>query len=385
MNSARIYLDNCATTPLRAEVAEAMHDALAESALNPSSLHAEGRRARALLDGARDRIAASIGATRGEVTFTGSGTEADNLALIGVARATQRRGHAVASAIEHHAVLGALERLCDEGFETSLVPVDGRGVVDPAGFAATLRPETVVASVMYANNEIGTVEPIAELAKIARDRDVLFHTDAIAVPHWMQLDVRDLGADLLSLSAHKFSGPKGVGLLYVRRGVPIAPIVYGGGQELGRRPGTENLAAIVGMATALELAVAERAEHVDRIGALRDRLEAGIRSTVSDIHVNGAGAQRLPNVLNVSFGGVESEALLISLDLAGIAVSAGSACTSGSLEPSHVLGALGLEGRWQTGAIRFSLGPQTTQTEIERVLAVLPAAIAQLRAPAPAA
>jgi cysteine desulfurase len=385
VNSERIYLDNSATTPLRTEVADAMQAMFVDAGYNPSSLHAEGRRARAALDAARDRIAGLLGASRTEIIFTGSGTEADNQAILGTGRASAGRGHFVAGAIEHHAVLGPLDRLRSEGFETTLVPVDGEGIVRPQAFAAALRPDTLLASVMWANNEIGTVQPVAELAAIARDRGVLFHTDAIQTPCWLPLDVRALGVDLLSLTAHKFGGPKGTGVLYVRRGVPMAPLIHGGGQEAGRRSGTENVSGAVGFARALELAAAERGQQAARVAALRDGLEAGIRSNVPDVRINGAGAPRLPNISNVSFAGVDSAELLIALDLAGIAASAGSACTSGVLEPSHVLAALGVEERWRRGAIRFSLGISTRPSDVERVLAILPGLVARLRAPAPAA
>jgi cysteine desulfurase len=385
VNSQRIYLDNAATTALRHEVADAMRAALDDGGFNPSSLHAEGRRARSVLDGARDRIAGLLGATRTEITFTASGTEADNQALLGAVRVRERPAHIVASAIEHDAVLAALEQLRADGYETTLLPVSRDGLVAVEDFEAALRPETVLASVMYANNEIGTVQPVVELARVARAHGVLFHTDAVQAPGWLPLAVGELGVDLLSLSAHKFGGPKGVGCLYVRRGVALAPIFHGGGQEFGRRPGTENVVGIAGMARALELAEAERPRRSPLIAVLRDRLEAGIRSSVPEVRINGAGAPRLANNLNVSFAGAESEALLIGLDLAGIAVSAGSACTSGALEPSHVLAALGLEPRWRAGAIRFSLGRATTAVEIDGVLSVLPGVVARLRAPAPAA
>jgi cysteine desulfurase len=385
VNSKRIYLDNAATTALRPEVADAMREALDQSGFNPSSLHAEGRRARGVLDGARDRIARLLGAMRTEITFTASGTEGDNQALLGVVRAREHPAHVLVSAIEHHAVLAAVEQLHAEGYEITRLPVSSDGLVNVQDFESALRPETVFASVMYANNEIGTVQPIAELARIAHDRGVLFHTDAIQAPGWLPLAVGALGVDLLSLSAHKFGGPKGVGCLYVRRGVRLAPILHGGGQEFGRRPGTENVVGIAGMARALELAEAERPRKAAQIGGLRDRLETGIRSSVPDVRINGAGAIRLPNNSNVSFAGIASEVLLIGLDLAGIAASAGSACTSGVLEPSHVLAALGLEPRWRTGAIRFSLGAGTTASQIERVLSILPGLVARLRVPEPAA
>jgi cysteine desulfurase len=378
VNSDRIYLDNAATTPLRAEVVDAMRASAADANYNPSSLHAEGRRARAVLDAARERIATLLGAARKEISFTSSGTEADNLALFGVARMAPRNAHFVTTAIEHHAVLSSLDRLRDEGLETTVLPVGREGRVDPAEFAAALRPTTVLASVMYANNEIGTIQPVAELSRIARERGVLFHSDAVQAPSWLPLDVRALGLDLLSLSAHKFRGPKGVGLLYVREGVPIGPILHGGGQEFGRRSGTQNVQAIAAMACAFELAALERADEARRVGGLRDRLEAGISASVVGVHVNGEGV-RLPNILNVSFAGVGSATLLIALDLAGIAVSAGSACTSGSLEPSHVLEAMGVDPGRRAGAIRFSLGGTTSPAEIERVLAVLPPLVARLR------
>lgn len=379
MNSDRIYLDHAATTPLGPQAADAMREALADSGFNPSSLHAEGRRARALLDRMRDRVSATLGAKRKEVTFTGSGSEADNQALFGVARAHGRRGHIIASAIEHHAVLHALDALCDQGFEVTLLPVDRSGLVEPATFEAAIRPETFLASVMYANNEIGTVQPIAALAAIAHRHEVLFHTDAVQAPEWLPIDVAELGADLLSFSAHKFYGPKGVGILYIRDGVPVEPLVFGGGQEFGRRSGTENVLGIAGLAAALAYAVEGRPERAARVGALRDRLEAGIEASIAGVRINGAGAPRLPNNANVSFMDVDSEALLMRLDLDGIAASAGSACTSGSLEPSHVIAALGTDAAWHRGVIRFSLGVETSADEIDRTLAVLPRIVHDLR------
>jgi cysteine desulfurase len=380
-NSDRIYLDNAATTRLRKEVAELMTAVDAEGNYNPSSLHAEGRRARAALDAARERIAALLGAAANEIVFTSCGTESDNLALFGVAAASPRGAHIVASAIEHHAVTAALERLADRGYRTTELPVGRQGRIDCDGFAAALEPTTVLASVMYANNEVGTIQPISELAAIARARGVLFHTDAIQTPNWLPIDVGGLGVDLMTLSAHKFGGPKGVGILYVRRGVPIAPVLAGGGQESGRRSGTENVSAIVATAEALALAGAGRVEQSARVSALRDCLEAGILAAVPEVRVNGA-EPRLPNMLNLSFAGITAAELLIALDLAGIAVSAGSACTSGILEPSHVLAAMHTEPEWQTGAIRLSLGVSTSAVEIDRVLAILPPVVAGMRQPA---
>jgi cysteine desulfurase len=375
----RIYLDNSATTALRGDVADAMRETL-ETNYNPNSLHDEGRRARAVLDAARERIASLLGASRGEIIFTSNGTEANNLALLGVVRAGPPGSRVVTAATEHASVLSALQHLAEEGVETTVLPVDSDGRLDPASFSEALDPRTIVASVGYANNEIGTVQPVAELARIARRQDVLFHTDAVQAAGWLPLDVRELGVDLLSLSAHKFYGPKGVGALFIRAGTPIAPIIHGGGQEFGLRSGTQNVAGIVGMARALELAQAERVEQSRRVRALRERLESGILAAIPNVRVNGS-EPRLPNLLNVSFAGAESAALLIGLDLAGIAVSAGSACTSGSLEPSHVLAALGVDSRWQAGAVRFSLGTGTMTADVERVLAVLPEIVAGLRRP----
>ncbi|HET9030723.1 MAG TPA: cysteine desulfurase family protein [Candidatus Aquilonibacter sp.] len=375
----RIYLDNAATTPVRPEVLEAMLPFFGHAGHNPSSLHAEGRRARAGLDEARDRVAAALGVARKTITFTGSGSEADNQAIIGVARALAGRGrHIVSTAIEHHAVLHALDALRDEGFAITLLPVDARGSIDPAVFAAALRPDTVLASVMLANNELGTIAPVGELAAIARERGVLFHTDAVQAAMWLDVGPARLGVDLLSLTAHKLYGPKGVGLLYTREGLAVQPLVYGGGQEFGRRSGTENVAGIVGFARALELAVEERESNVARVGALRDRLEASL-AALDDIRINGAGAPRLPNITNASFAGIDSESLLMALDLEGVAVSAGSACTSGALEPSHVIAALGIDPRWHQGVIRFSLGAGTMEAEVERVARLVGRLVTEMR------
>ena len=375
----RIYLDNAATTALRPEVADAMRAALEESGYNPSSLHAEGRRARAVLDGARDRVAALLGASRREITFTASGTEADNTAIAGSVRALRRKGHVVASAIEHHAVLHSVFALREQGFDVSLVPVTSDGIVEPEAFERALRPDTLLATVMTANNEIGTIQPVDRLASIARERGVLFHTDAVQAVGWMPLRPRTMGVDVMALSAHKFHGPKGVGVLFSREGLAIDPIVVGGGQEFGRRSGTENVLGIAATARALELAATERPERTPAVRAMRDRLEAAIVENVADVRINGASAPRLPYISNVSFGGVTSEALLVRLDLEGVAASAGSACTSGVLEPSHVIAALGLDAHWQSGAIRFSLGDDTRPEEIERLIDVLPRLVEEIR------
>lgn len=377
----RIYLDHAATTAVHPDVLAEMLPYFVEVGHNPSSLHAEGRRARAGLDTARDRVAAALGVTRKEITFVGSGSEADNQAILSAARTYRDRGrHVVSTQIEHHAVLHALDALRDEGFEITLLAVDERGLIDPAAFANALRDDTVLASVMFANNEIGVVQPIAQLAAAARERGVIFHTDAVQGVGLVELRPCDLGVDLLSLAAHKFYGPKGVGVLYVRDGLVLPPLVHGGGQEFGRRSGTENVAGIIGLAAALERAVAGRVERAARIGRLRDRLEAGIRAHAgSSVRINGAGAPRLPNNSNISFAQLDSEALLMRFDLEGIAVSAGSACTSGALEPSHVIAGLHIDPRWHQGVIRFSLGEATTEEEIDRVLELVPRITAELR------
>jgi cysteine desulfurase len=376
----RIYLDHAATTPVRPEVVEAMVPHFSANGYNPSSIHTEGRIARASLDLARERVAGVLRCRPREVIFTGSGSEADNLAILGVARARRASGrHVVTTRIEHHAVLHACDVLREDGYDITVLDIDAAGRLEPSVFAAALRDDTVLAAVMYANNEIGTIEPIAELARIAREKGVVFFTDAVQAPGQLPLDVNVLGVDLLAISAHKFYGPKGVGALYVREGTPLEPLIHGGPQEYGRRSGTENVAGIVGLAVALELAEAERAAFASRIGSLRDRLEAAIRESVARVVVNGAGGERLPNNLSVSFPGLDAEPLLIRLDLEGVAASAGSACAAGSLEPSHVIAALGLpEGTWR-GTVRFSLGRSTTVPEIDRVAELLPAIVAEQR------
>ncbi|MDP9106669.1 MAG: cysteine desulfurase [Candidatus Eremiobacteraeota bacterium] len=349
---------------------------------NPNSLHAEGRAARAAVDSAREAVARVLGAAPREIVFTGGGSESVVLAILGAARAAVARGrHVVTVATEHHAVLHAVDVLERDGWRVTRLPVDPRGLVDPAAFAAALTPETTLASVMLANNEIGVVQPVAELARIARERGVLLHTDAVQAPGWLPLDVDALGVDLLSLSAHKFYGPKGVGVLYVRRGTALEPLIVGGGQEHGLRAGTENVAGIAGLAAALTLAESDRPVAAPRVAPLRDRLEAGIVAAVTDVVVNAGEAPRLPGILSVAFGGVPSDALLIRLDLEGVAASAGSACAAGSLEPSHVAAALGLGERYQLGVVRFSLGRDTTAAEIEDVIHRLVAIMASMGTP----
>jgi len=376
----RIYLDHAATTPVRPEVLEAMLPYFGERGYNASSLHAEGRAARAALYVARDTVARLLGAKRKEIVFTGSGSEADNPALIGVAQRRKDRGrHIVSTTIEHHAVLHALDALRADGFEVTLLPVTAAGEVSPAAFAAALRPDTILASVMYANNEIGTVAPVAELAGIARERGVLFHTDAVQAPGYLPIEVGPLGVDLLSISAHKFYGPKGVGALYVRDGVGLEPLVRGGNQEFGRRAGTENVAGIVGMARALELALTGWEAQAADIAARRDRLEAALVAAIPGLVVNGAGATRLPNNLSIAVPGVDSEQLLVRLDLEGVAVSAGSACASGAMEISHVVEAIGLGPTLSASVLRLSLGRATDDRAATRVAELLPRLVQEMR------
>lgn len=382
MNARRIYLDNAATTRIDPAVVAAMVAHYERVQYNPSSQHAPGREARAALDAARESVARSLGAAPREIVFTGGGSEADNLAIFGLTRAGRERGcHVVTCAVEHEAVLRACERLRDDGYEITVLPVDGEGRVDPAAFERALRADTVLATIMLANNELGTLQPVAELAALARERGVLFHTDAVQAPGRMPLDVRTLGVDALALAGHKFHGPKGVGALYVRDGTALAAQILGGGQEAGRRAGTENVAGIAGFALALELAVAGQRERAGRFARLRDAFEEELRARFPRVRLNGAGAGRLPNVSNFAFEGIDSALLLIALDLAGIAVSAGSACAAGAREASHVIAALGAPAWVGRGAIRISLGPDSEQSELEGVLDVL-GGIVQGAAPA---
>ena len=377
----RAYLDHNATTPVAAEVADAMHEAVRGCFGNASSIHAFGQAAKAALDDARSAVAALLGARPNDVIFTGSGTEADNLAIRGVAEAspTAGRRHLIASAIEHEAVLNTLKALSKRGWTTTLLPVGDAGVVEPAALEAALTDDTALVSVMHANNEIGTLQPIAELAGIAHRRGAVFHTDAVQTAGKLPLDVGALGVDLLSISAHKFNGPKGVGALWIRRGMRLVAPTTGGRQERNRRAGTENVPAIVGLGVAARLAAAKLSREAARLRTLRDRLESSLLDRVPDTAVNGGG-ERVPNTTNISFHGVEAEALLIALDLEGIAVSTGSACSSGTLEPSHVLRAMGLTPRRAQSSIRFSLGLGNTDDEIDRLVGVLPPLVARLRA-----
>jgi cysteine desulfurase len=389
MAPQRSYFDHAATTPLDPAVLEAMLPYYRGVWGNPSSIYAEGREARRALDGARRQVADVLAARPNDIIFTSGGSESDNLAVRGVAYAAARRGrHLVTSAIEHHAVLHSIEQLTREGFEATYVPVDREGFVDPDALVAALRPDTTLVSIMYANNETGTVEPIAELARAVKqyDRHIAFHTDAVQAAGALDIDVEHLGVDLLSLTAHKIYGPKGVGALYVRPRTPFLGQILGGSQERNRRAGTEDVAGAVGLATALRRAEETRATTSRDVGALRDYLWAELPRRLPGLRLNGPGdfSRRLPNNLSVCIGGVEGESVLIQLDLNGIAASSGSACTTGSLEPSHVLTAMGVPADTARSSLRLSLGKDNTRAEVDALLAALPVIVDKLRRLAPA-
>lgn len=376
----RIYLDHAATTPLDPRVEGAMRPFVRERFGNAGSIHSFGREAKAALDSARDTVARVLGCTSAEVVFTGGGTESDNLALLGVARANRQRGnHVVISAFEHHAVMEAALLLEEWGFEVSRLPVTPDGMVEPQSLAEAMSHDTTLVSVMLANNEVGAIQPVAELAAIARERGALFHTDAVQAAGAVASAVDRLGVDLMSLSAHKIYGPKGVGALYVRRGTRITSIMGGGEQERELRPGTENVPGIIGFAAALELAEEMREAETARLAPLRDKLVGGVLDAIPGSRLNGAREPRIAANANFAFEGVSGETLLVKLDLLGIAASSGSACAAGSLEPSHVLRAMGLSKPLAQSALRISLGRATTERDIARVLEVLPQVIAELR------
>ena len=378
-----VYLDYAATTPVRTEVYEAMIPYLTTKFGNPSSVHSIGQVIRKDLEGARASVAAAIGADPKEVLFTSGGTEADNMAIFGVAAAREQMGkHVITSAIEHHAVLHAFEALEKRGFKLTVLPVDKYGRVSADDLANAMDSETILVSIMHANNEVGTVQPIRELAEIAHGGGALFHTDAIQSLGNIPVNVADMHVDLLTGSAHKLYGPKGVGLLYKKKGVRLAGMVFGGAQEFSLRPGTENVAGIMGFARALQLAVAEQPANYRRLSALRDRLIKGLTG-LPEVILNGHPTERLPGNVNVSILRVEGESLILSLDMAGIAVSSGSACTSGSLDPSHVLMAMGLDHQAAHGSLRLTLGKYTSDDDIDYVLEVLPGIIQRLRRMSP--
>jgi cysteine desulfurase len=378
---SRVYFDHNATTPPDPSVVEAVVRALTVDFGNPSSVHYFGQQAKALLDEARSAVADLIGAEPAEVVFTGGGTEADNLAIRGAAEVLEAsdRRHLVASSIEHEAVLNTVKALSRRGWTVSLLPVDASGIVSPAALEAVIMPKTALVSVMHANNEIGTVQPIAQLAAIAHARGALFHTDAVQSVAKIPVDVRALGVDLLSLSAHKFNGPKGVGALWIKRGTRLVATMTGGKHERNRRGGTENVPGIAGLGVAARLA-RKKAGDAAHVAVLRDRLERGILAAVPDSAVNGALTPRVPNTTNISFDGVEAESLLIALDLEGYAVSTGSACSSGTLEPSHVLRAMGLPSHRTQNSIRFSLGAGNTDAQVDALVHKIPTVVEKLRA-----
>ncbi|MBS3886377.1 MAG: cysteine desulfurase NifS [Dethiobacter sp.] len=375
----KTYLDHGATTQVNPDVLEVMLPFLGEFYGNPSSIHSFGRETKKALEEAREKVAAGIGAEPREIVFTSGGTESDNIAIRGVARALQKKGnHLITSAVEHHAVLDACLALKKEGYELTVLPVDEYGMVSAKDVEAAITDKTILISIMMANNEVGTVMPVAEIGKLARERGITFHTDAVQAIGLLPLDVNDLSCDLLSLSAHKFYGPKGVGILYVRKGAKLDVFNFGGAQERRMRPGTENVPGIIGMAKAVEVVVADREKRAARISSLRDKLIQGLLK-IEDTKLNGHPEQRLPGNVNVSVKYVEGESMILSLDLKGIAASSGSACTSGSLDPSHVLIAMGLDHQLAHGSLRMTLGTDNTEEEIDYVLEVMPEIVARLR------
>lgn len=381
----RIYLDHNATTSPRPEVIDLVTRVLRDTWGNASSVHAYGQQAKSVLDEARIRVATLIGADPAEVVLCGSGTESDNLAIRGAAevQAEAGRRHLVTTAIEHEAVRATMAALGRRGFRITTIPVDASGIVSVDAVREAVTPDTALVSVMHANNEIGTLQPIAEIAAIARASGALMHTDAVQTAGRIPVDVRALGVDLLTLSAHKFHGPKGAGALFIRRGVRLAPTLTGGRQERGRRSGTEPVATYAGMGLAAELAQAALADEPGRLALLRDRLETALLAGIPDTVRNGAASPRVPNTTNLSFAGVESESLLIGLDLEGVAVSSGSACSSGTLEPSHVLRAMGCSHARALGSVRFSLGASTTEDGIDHAIDVVVRVVTRLQGQAP--
>ncbi len=386
----RVYLDNNASTALAPEVFEAMKPYLVEGYGNASSIHWFGQQARAAVENAREHVARLLNARANEIAFTSGGTESDNMAIFGIVEAARPHGdyaakHIISTALEHHAVLYALKALEKRGAQVTYVRVGSSGVVDSSDIARAIRPETVLITVMHANNELGTVQPIEEIGRIAREHDIYFHTDAVQSVGKIPVDVDGSGVDLLSLSAHKLHGPKGVGALYIRRGTLLRPLLYGGHHERDRRPGTENVAGIVGLGKAAVLARERLAEEGIRVGALRDLLEGGILHAVRGAAVNGDPTRRMPTTANLRFDDVEGEAFVISMDLRGVACSTGAACSAGAVEVSHVLSAIGLSADQARSSIRFSLSRYTAPEEIDHTLAVLPAVVEQLRALSPRA
>lgn len=383
MMSRFVYADNAATTRLSDTALKAMMPHLTEAYGNPSSLYRFGQTARTALEEARSRVAVCLGARSDEIFFTSGGTESDNWALRGVYEAKKGKGfHLITSAVEHHAIHHTLEFLKKQGAEVTYLPVDQEGLVSPEDLRAALRPDTILVSVMAANNEIGTIQPVKELAQVAHEAGVLFHTDAVQAAGHIPVNVEEWGVDLLSLSGHKFNGPRGVGVLYIKKGTPILPIIYGGGQEKGRRSGTENVAGVVGLAAALAEAVEKLPEETARLSHMRDKLLDGLLQVPAS-RVTGPRENRLPGLASLVFECVEGESVLLRMDAAGICVSTGSACSSTSLEPSHVLLAIGLPHEIAHGSVRLSLGIDSTEEDVDYILEQLPRVIAGLRSMSP--
>jgi len=380
----RIYLDHAATTPTHPEVVKAMLPYFTDAFGNPSSIHSYGQEAKGAIEEARVKVASLIGARDEEVVFTSGGTEADNFALKGVTFANESKGnHIITSSIEHHAVIDICKFLERRGFNITYLPVDGDGLVDPSDVKKAITDRTILISVMHANNEVGTIEPIAEIGGIAKEAGIYFHTDAVQTVGHIPVDINELGVDLLSMSAHKLYGPKGVGALYIRKGTKLSSFMHGGEQERGRRASTENVPGIVGFGKAVEFAQYEMSQEGQRLTHLRDRLIEGLLEQIDHTRLNGHPLKRLPNNVNVSVDFVEGESMLLNLDLDGICASTGSACSSSSLEPSHVLLALGLSHEQAHGSLRFSLGKWTTEEDTGKVLDALPQIVARLRAMSP--
>jgi cysteine desulfurase len=373
----RVYLDNNASTPVLPQVLEVMQSYFGEHFGNASSIHHHGQETRAAVERARESVAALLGCRPAEVVFTSGGTEADNLAIFGLVRPGD---HAISSTIEHHAVLNSCKHLQEKGIEVTYVPVDGRGLIDPDDVRRALRPNTKLVTIMMANNETGVVQPVEEIGKICANADVYFHTDAVQAASKVRIRVKEIGCDLLSISGHKIHAPQGVGALFVRKGTTLEPMIYGGSHERSRRAGTENVPGIVGLGKAADLAIKALENGKDReMAALRDRLEAAILGSVEAAGVNGEGAPRVPNTSNIYFDYIEGEALIIALDLKGLAVSTGAACSSGAIEPSHVLTAMGLRADRARASIRFSLGKQSTAEDVDFAVQLVPASVARLR------
>jgi cysteine desulfurase len=381
-----VYLDNAATTPVDKRVLDAMLPYFSEKFGNTGSMHQKGLEAKEAVEEARAKVAKIIGADEKEIIFCSGGTESDNLALIGVANAYKEKGnHIITLKIEHHAVLDTCEYLEEQGFKITYVNVKENGIVDPKEIEKAIKKDTILISVMYANNEIGTIQPLREISEISKKHKILFHTDACQAAGYLDINVNNLGVDLMTLNGSKIYGPKGIGILYARKGIILKPLIYGGGQERGVRSGTENVPAIVGFAKALEIAQQEKEKESARVSRLRDKLTEGIKKKINHIHINGDLKQRLPNNVNISFLGVEGESMILHLDSKGICASTGSACSSHSLEPSHVIKALGLSDEASHGSLRFTLGRHTTEDDIEKVLKELPEIVKSLRKISPIA